>query len=176
MTCDLCGEREATVYLTEIIEDEKRELHLCERCARERGKETAEEFGLGGLLAGLADFGLKTEGETKESLACPRCKMTYEDFRKSGRLGCGSCYEAFHRTLGPLLKRIHGSTQHVGKVPVQGAAKPQAAAEDLSRLKENLAKAVTSEAFEEAACLRDRIHALEAKPKRANGKNSKKKG
>jgi protein arginine kinase activator len=163
--CDLCAQREATVYLTEVIDNETRELHLCEPCAREKGKETAEQFGLAGLLAGLADFGLKLEGEAKKALACPRCKMSYDDFRKLGRLGCGSCYEAFHRYLGPLLKRIHGSTQHVGKIPVQGRPKPQAAQEELARLKEGLTQAIASEAFEEAARLRDRIHAIESRAK-----------
>ncbi|MBI3332914.1 MAG: UvrB/UvrC motif-containing protein [Candidatus Omnitrophica bacterium] len=170
MTCDLCGQNEATVHLTEIINDSSRELHLCETCAREKGQQTAQQFGLAELLGGLADFGAKLEGgPAKTKLSCPQCGMTYEDFRKSGRLGCGNCYEAFHRYLAPLLKRIHGSTQHVGRSP-SAAAPAQAQGEgpkdELARLKTSLKEAVAGEAFEEAARLRDRVRALEAKLKK----------
>ena len=169
MTCDLCGKNDAAVHLTEMINDETRELHLCESCAREKGAQTAQQFGLAELLAGLADFGAKPEsgGPARPKVTCPQCGMTYEDFRKSGRLGCGGCYEAFHRYLAPLLKRIHGSTQHVGREPA--AAAPQAAEpakDDLDRLKQSLKEAIAAEAFEEAVRLRDRIRALEKKEKR----------
>lgn len=174
MTCDLCGKKEAAVHLTEIVNDQSRELHLCESCAREKGPPEIQDFALAGLLAGLADFGTKLEGGAPLRLACPRCKMTHEDFRKGGRLGCGDCYETFRRYLAPLLKRIHGSTQHVGKRPEFGKAPARASgakgtetpAAELSRLKEQLAKAVASEQFEEATRLRDQIRALEAKVKR----------
>ena len=167
MTCDFCGEREATVHLTEMIDAQTRELHLCEACAREKGAAATQGFGLAELLAGLSDFALKSEGEKKEKLVCPACGMTYEDFRKSGRLGCGNCYETFHRLLAPLLRRIHGSTHHVGRSP-ELAAKSQAATaaatDDLKALKEKLKSAVAGEAFEEAARLRDKIRVLESKP------------
>jgi len=189
MTCDLCAKNEATVYLTEMIDDQTRELHLCEPCAREKGKETAKQFaalgageipellggGLAELLAGLADFGTKVEGAgAKTQPACPRCGMAYEDFRRVGRLGCGNCYEAFRRYLAPLLKRIHGSTQHVGRTPA--AVKPQAAAaasspkEELGHLKQELKETIAAEDFEKAARLRDRVRALEARMKK--GKSS----
>lgn len=172
LTCDLCGKNEATVHLTEMINDQTRELHLCEPCAREKGSQTAQQFGLAELLAGLADFGMKAEGGAgRPKATCSQCGMTYEDFRKSGRLGCGNCYEAFHRYLAPLLKRIHGSTQHLGRsaAAATAAAAPQAAEEpkdELARLKESLKEAVAGEAFEEAVRLRDRIRALEARLKK----------
>ncbi len=170
MTCDLCGEREATVHLTEVINDETRELHLCQACAQEKGSAAAESFGLADLLAGLADFGVKPEVEGRApagQAACPRCGMRYEDFRKSGRLGCGGCYESFQRFLSPLLKKIHGSTRHVGQAPPEKQkAKLAAPKEELDQLRERLKGAVAGEAFEEAARLRDRIRALEAKKKR----------
>ena len=165
MTCDLCSKNEATVHLTEIINDETRELHLCESCAREKGAAAAEQFGLAGLLAGLADFGARG-GLKTEPPPCPRCGLTYEDFRKSGRLGCGECYENFARILAPLLKRVHGSTQYVGRLspPTRPAAKKKAVPdEELPALKERLKAAVAAEDFEEAVRLRDRIRLLEKK-------------
>ncbi|HUW57720.1 MAG TPA: hypothetical protein VMZ92_13860 [Planctomycetota bacterium] len=35
--CQICKKNVATVHLTEIIKDKKREIHLCEGCARKKG-------------------------------------------------------------------------------------------------------------------------------------------
>ncbi len=181
MTCDLCSQREATVHLTEIIQDQSRDLHLCESCAREKGSAAVEHFsiaGLGGsepllgsgladLLAGLTDIGTARETKSKTRPACPQCGMTYDDFRKSGRLGCGTCYETFHRLLAPLLRRIHSATHHVGKSPRRKGARSIRGRESLAQLKEQLHQAIAAEVFEKAARLRDRIRTLESKLKRA---------
>ena len=119
MMCDICGKIEATVHLTEIVNDKMTKLHLCEECAKEKGAEMEEHFGLSDLLAGLADLGATAEPSSIiESIKCPSCGFTYQDFKKVGRLGCGDCYEAFKKHLAPLLKRIHGADRHVGKIPV----------------------------------------------------------
>lgn len=179
MTCDLCSKSEATVHLTEVIDSQTRELHLCEECAREKGAEAVEQFGaaaneqltggLAELLAGLSDLGTKLPGGAAvRSITCPQCGLTYEDFRKSGRLGCGDCYEAFRKVLAPLLKRIHGSAAHSGRTPPEPEpAKPAPAAKpDLPKLKEQLKEAVAAESFEEAAKLRDKIRIAEGKKKK----------
>jgi protein arginine kinase activator len=36
MKCMFC-DRQATVHLTDIVNKKKRQAHLCEECARERG-------------------------------------------------------------------------------------------------------------------------------------------
>jgi len=38
--CDSCHERDAVVHLTTIENNAVHQLHLCERCAAERGVET----------------------------------------------------------------------------------------------------------------------------------------
>lgn len=176
MICDLCSKNDATVHLSEVINDQTRELHLCEACAREKGAEAAGLFaasgeqllggGLAELLGGLADLTKLSGGATAAQLVCPQCGLTYEGFRKTGRLGCGKCYETFHRVLLPLLKRIHGSTQYTGRVPPAQKVKEADLKEELSRLKEQLKAAVAAESFEEAARLRDRIRAMEGRPKK----------
>lgn len=171
MVCDLCNEREATVHLTEIINDQSREVHLCEPCARERGVKMEPSFGLADLLSGLADLdAVITRQGVKASIACPQCGMRLEEIKRSGRLGCGACYEAFHRQLDVLLKRIHGAARHTGKVPAAAAtnnlAKFQA---ELEGLKARLKQAVKAEAFEEAAQVRDRIRALERRARSHGG-------
>lgn len=175
MLCDMCHKNNSTVHLTEIIDNQVTELHLCEECARKKSAEMEQHFGLADLLAGLADFG-KSVADVKggEIVKCKNCGLTFEDFKKIGRLGCSECYSAFKSNLEPLLKRIHGSTHHIGKAPAGKApgkmkvvtkAKAKIEAPELMQLKERLQKAIQLEEFEEAAKLRDKIRELEKKGK-----------
>jgi len=160
MLCDICNKKEATVHLTEIINDKITKLHLCEDCAKEKGAEMEEHFGLSDLLAGLADLGATVEPEVMGTAKCPSCGFTYQDFKKAGRLGCGDCYESFKKQLDPLLKRIHGSNRHVGKVPLT-AGKTVKETKTLQELKMQLDRAIQAEEFEQAAKLRDKIKEME---------------
>jgi len=162
MICDICGKNQATVHLTEIIDDKMTELHLCEQCAQEKGAQMEQHFGLADLLAGLADLGSAVAAPEELKIKCPNCGMTYEDFKKIGRLGCGDCYHSFKKYLTPLLKRIHGSNQHLGKSPAR-KVKVAKIRNELQILKERLQKAISEEAFEEAAKIRDKIKILEQK-------------
>ena len=160
MLCDVCGKNPATVHLTEIIDEQMNELHLCEDCARHKSAAMEQQFGLSDLLAGMADFEKSpSKEEDAVTIKCPSCGLTYADFKKIGRLGCGECYDVFRKYLAPLLKRIHGSNQHIGKNPAKTkvAAKPYKKKTSLSELKSQLQKAISTEAFEEAARLRDQI-------------------
>ena len=159
MLCDICKKNQATVHLTEIIDDQMNELHLCEDCARNKSAAMEQQFGLSDLLAGMADFEKPNKDEENVTVKCPNCNLTYADFKKIGRLGCGQCYEAFRKYLAPLLKRIHGSNQHVGKSPLKGKTenKPGRPNMDLGNLKADMQRAIQREDFEEAARLRDQI-------------------
>lgn len=160
MLCDVCGKNQATVHLTEIINDQMTELHLCEQCAQAKSQEMEQQFGLGDLLGGLVEFGKQEAGKEGTVLKCPTCKLTYNDFKKIGRLGCGDCYNAFKKYLWPLLKKIHGSSRHVGKFPSEKGRTTKKRV-DLLDLKSRLQQAIQTEAFEEAARLRDQIKEIE---------------
>jgi len=160
MLCELCKQAQATVHLTEIVNEQMTELHLCEACANQKGAQVESHFGLSDLLSGLADFSKAPEAEEVASKACPSCGMTYDDFRKVGRLGCAACYATFKRSLGSLLKRIHGSPIHLGKSPGR-LVKPAKGKTELTELRRRLERAIEEEAFEEAAKLRDDIRRLE---------------
>ena len=162
MVCDICKKNEATVHLTEIINEKVTKLHLCEECAIKKGSEMEDHFGLADLLSGLADFGAKLEKGEELSLKCKNCGMTYKDFKKQGRLGCGECYIYFKKNLEPLLKRIHGANQHLGKVPAMLPRELKSEV-NLEDLKKSLKIAIDKEEFEEAAKLRDMIRELEKK-------------
>ena len=163
MLCDICGKNQATVHLTEIVDDQMAELHLCEACARQKSENMEQQFGLGDFMAGLVDIGKPAQEKEDTTLKCKKCGLVYSDFKKIGRLGCSECYAAFKKHLGPLLKRIHGSTQHLGKVPLKETKVSGRKVMDLNHLKEKLQKAIEIEAFEEAARLRDLIKELEKK-------------
>ncbi len=165
MKCDVCGKEEATVHLTEVINDKVTKLHLCEKCAKTKSEEMQSHFGLTDLLSGLMTFGPSIAGEKIKGgtkLKCPKCGLTYYDFQQAGRLGCGKCYDTFSRELSMLLRKIHGSDKHVGKMPFKGE-KMLEDQKDLGRLKNELDELIRMEEFEKAAVLRDRIKDLEEK-------------
>lgn len=179
MLCDVCGKNQATVHLTEIVDEQMTELHLCEDCAKQKSMQMEQQFGLSDLLAGLVDFGKQGEGQEPSQVKCPNCNLSYEDFKKIGRFGCSSCYSTFIRYLLPLLKRIHGTTIHTGKAPkvvtvgvavaevpkVETSRRPEQSnpKNELWELKNKLQNAIRLENFEEAAKIRDKIKELEKK-------------
>ena len=173
MLCDECGKNKATVHLTEIVNDLITKLNLCESCAKAKGAEAEQHFGIADLLSALSDVEAPAAptapGVAASKNKCSSCGLTYEDFKRVGRLGCGECYKVFKTSLAPLLKRIHGANQHIGKSP-----NPQALDElktthkyqqELEQVKQDLLKAVKNEEFEVAAGLRDKIKFLEKKAK-----------
>ncbi len=170
MLCDICSKNQATVHLTEIVDEQMTELHLCEGCAKQKSVQMEQQFGLSDLLGGLVDFGKNIEGKELSKIKCSSCNLSYEDFKKIGRLGCSNCYSSFARYLAPLLRRIHGSSIHTGKSH-QGAKEVKAVKKtqikkpesELQDFKNRLQEAIKLENFEEAAILRDKIKALEEK-------------
>jgi protein arginine kinase activator len=162
MKCQECGQRPATVHFTKIVQGDKSEFHLCESCAREKGEwinKTTAGFSLNSLLSGLLN--LETTGTTVTAPPrCSTCGLTYNQFSQVGRFGCADCYDHFRNRLEPLLRKVHGSTTHIGKVPQRtgGMIKTK---RDLDKLRIQLQAAVQMEKFEEAAVLRDKIRELE---------------
>ncbi len=165
MLCQDCGKREATVHLTEVINNKKVVLNLCRECAEKRGFRNPLEgvpFPLAEFLASMLSQ-TKMQKPSKESeVVCTDCGMSFSDFAKTGRLGCGNCYVTFKSQLNDLLRKIHGSTQHRGKYPhtTRNVMKPLW---EETKLQEKLRKAIEEEDFEKAAQIRDRIKALAAK-------------
>lgn len=93
-------------------------------------------------------------------VCCIQCGLSLAEFNKTGRFGCSECYVAFADALPELLRRIHGRTYHVGKVPVTNPAQ-LSARKELLLLRRQLKRAVEHEDFEKAAHLRDRINTIE---------------
>ena len=165
MLCDQCRERDAVVHLTQIVGQSVAQVHLCERCAAERGIETTvaePKHPLGDFLQAVQQQASQLPGDLPR---CAYCGTSLQEFRASGRLGCAHCYAAFDQSLRELLRRVHGATRHAGWRPAASSASAEPGQADraarVEALRAELARAVASEAFESAAALRDQIRALE---------------
>jgi protein arginine kinase activator len=93
--------------------------------------------------------------------ACARCGGSLQDFRESGRLGCPDCYRSFEVPLRDLLRRLHGSTHHMGERYAERGNGAHSDRPQASELREQLRLAVETENFELAAELRDRLRVME---------------
>lgn len=162
MNCQRCS-REATVHLSENLNGQRRELHLCGECARKEGlsSPTPPPSDLLGLI--VDQLITRHVGELVGDLArtvCPVCGLSFMDFRADGRLGCPNDYNAFARGLPQIIRRTQGASRHVGKTPRRRDPR----ASDRLRLRAGLRAAVSREDYELAAKLRDQLRQPEAIP------------
>ncbi|WP_409296438.1 UvrB/UvrC motif-containing protein [Peribacillus sp. SCS-26] len=171
MICQECNERPATLHFTKVVNGEKSEVHLCERCAYEKGEMSlfngSAGFSindlLGGLLNGANAFTQSSHNPVahKEELRCPKCHMVYQQFVEIGRFGCAECYSTFRNHLGPVLRRLHsGNLVHTGKIPKKAGGNMKLK-KRIEELKARLQELIQQEEFEDAAGIRDEIRALE---------------
>ena len=163
MSCDQCREREAVVHLTQIVNDQVTTLHLCEKCAAEKGVDSPGAHAktpLGTLIGAMGKSSEQVPAP-RSSDVCLRCGATFQDFRESGRLGCPDCYRSFEIPLRDLLRRLHGSTHHLGERYAEREAAAAVDHQQTTDLREQLRLAVETENFELAAELRDRLRVLE---------------
>lgn len=158
MKCQKCT-KAATLHITEVVTDDQfEELHLCEECANKYLYEPQQKGGVKAGESGTPEEG--DEGTAGNQRSCPICGIKFVEFRNTGRLGCPHDYQEFRDELVPLLENIHGETRHCGKTPRRLPQNKQTQSE-LIQLRKQLHQAVTKEAYEEAARLRDQIRSLE---------------
>jgi len=172
MYCEKCKNREATVHLTEIIKEVKSEAHLCEFCAREIGLNSKlSDFKIS-LPEMLSFLDISEIDETASSERCGVCGTEFAEYSKTGVLGCASCYQSFREHIIPVLKRYHGSADHIGRIPSSYKSQQQPLLIDgnflvdrspdfsISELQRMLEEAVSDERYEEAADSRDRMRLI----------------
>ena len=167
MMCEECGIRPAKFHLMTITNDERTERNLCAVCMAKYQKQLPgiDFSNLAGILNSILDSHTgkqkETVDETLAELSCEQCGMTYAEFQKCGMLGCAGCYKTFKTPLDAFLQRVHGNTQHAGRIP--GSVRSGVSIRmNIDRLKQRLQKAIAEEEYEQAAKLRDSIRALNA--------------
>lgn len=169
MLCQECGERQATLHFTKIVNGQKTEFHICEVCAKEKGEALPgfnNSFSIHNLLSGLLSFdtagGSGPLNQThSQTLQCKKCGLTYSQFSRSGRFGCAECYKTFGDRLEPLFRKVHsGNVAHHGKIPRRSGNLIHTKRQ-IQDLKNQLQQSISNEEFELAAKLRDQIRELE---------------
>jgi protein arginine kinase activator len=154
LKCSHCN-NPATVHLTQIVNNKIIKVDLCESCAQAKGVTDPEGFSLADLLT----KNQLVPESSEPRISCPDCGLTTADFRRTGRLGCATCYQSFVPLLKPVLEDMHAGTAHKGKVPQVALVRQNTAAE-LQALEDALQCAIAKEAYEDAAKYRDQIHAI----------------
>ncbi len=157
MVCDNCRERDAVVHLTQVVEGAVTQVHLCEKCAADKGVETTVAAPKTPLTSLLQTVQQQLVTGASDQTRCVFCQGTYKDFRASGRLGCARCYSAFEPQLRDLLQRVHGATRHTGRQYAPPAPDQLQRASTVLELREQLRRAIELEQFEQAAKLRDQL-------------------
>ena len=175
MMCEECGVNPAVFHFVTIRNEEKTERNLCPACMAKYKQQLPglDIKNLAGILNNLLVG--KKDGEKEEidpetaAVTCSQCGMTYGEFRKCGMVGCAACYKAFREPMTALLQRIHGNTQHAGRVP-GGVHSGVSIRMNIDRLRQQLERAVANEEYEQAAKYRDAIRSLTAQlNKRSQG-------
>lgn len=160
MICQKCHINPASVRVTQIIDNERRDLLLCSECARELGLEHPF-YEMPDEVAGIIFKFLEEQMESQAQIpdiTCGNCGLDIHNFNNNGLLGCPQCYEYFDDYLKTILRRYHGSNR---RHKLQKRFQPRTRkTRKISILEKKLEVALQREDFESAAELRDEIKAL----------------
>ena len=161
--------------MTEIVDGQRSESHLCQACAQKEGITIKSQLSLNELLSSLIAAHQQADEQETDAIekSCPACGMTIEMFRKNALLGCPKDYEVFGKSLQTIIEKAHdGNLIHKGKIPpgvpqqVLGSdtEKDETKAKnesEIESIKNQLDEAVRREDYELAARLRDQLKALQ---------------
>ena len=122
MLCQNCGKNEVNFRYTQIINGVKKEMALCDKCAKSLGLENLDfnmpiNFSsfLGDFFGGTESTDFLPSFTKTTTMQCDNCGTTYDEFIDTGKFGCSHCYDIFADWLDNVLKNIHGSARHVGR-------------------------------------------------------------
>ncbi len=159
--CDHC-DQPATVHETVIKTGVAHEVHLCADHARAHGYVLPTTTGAAISITQILQAAQQSQPRAPERTirTCPSCGMTIANLQAVGLLGCPDCYRVFEELLSGVIQRAQdGASVHVGRHPAQAATLIDRAALR-NRLAKELREAVSSEEYERAARLRDRLSSL----------------
>lgn len=159
MLCNECGKNEARVHMTQIINGNKTENHLCEECAKKNQSILNSSFSMENLFSAMLNNAYNTSTHIPAK-GCSKCGMTYEEFRNTGKFGCNDCIGTFKQRIMPVVKNIQGYESHTGKIPKRAGGSYRIQ-KDIEKLKNELKLSIEKEEYENAAKIRDRIRELE---------------
>ena len=166
MMCQRCQSKPATVHMEQVINDVKKTHYLCDECAGAHGHTSLDDM-IKNLLGSLINVNLFTHGpgvlspENISNARCTACGLYFDEFKNTGKFGCGECYGAFRQEIQNILRNMSGTSAHTGKIPGRAGVKLKYRRE-LENLREELRLAIVAEEFEAAAQIRDEIRKIES--------------
>ncbi|MBC8202414.1 MAG: UvrB/UvrC motif-containing protein [Planctomycetes bacterium] len=156
-TCDYC-KRPAIYHDTRVSNGITKTVSLCEDHAKEAGIDIGPDGISISLTPEMMGFTF-----TPSISTCPDCGMALADYKEKALLGCPECYVTFKEQLIPVIANLQEKhTQHVGRSPRRASADIDRHIA-IRRLLSDLERAVTQEAYEEAADIRDTLRDLHQK-------------
>lgn len=180
MKCENCGNNEANVKYTQIINGEKKQMFLCEECSEKLGINDIHFNMPISFNSFLEDFFndmneinlIPSLGESK-TIQCDKCGLTWDNFLHTGKFGCSNCYDDFSSRIEPILRSLQGATSHIGRIgEIRSGNNVKQNLDDkmevenkevteIEKLKQDLKNAIKDERYEDAAKIRDEIKKYE---------------
>ncbi len=156
----MCSKNIAILQIQQIVNNKKKSVRLCEKCAKDLGIMNADQddkskLSIPNLFSNLFD-GLEHKHGHK-ARKCGACGTSLKTIQEEQRVGCTGCYTVFGEQIEEIVQKLFGSTRHVGKLPNR-FLKYRKFLYDINGLKKQLKIAVKSEDYENAAVLRDKIN------------------
>ena len=154
MLCDMCAQREAVIFIQQLSINGKKEVHLCEACAREQGVIEAAGEKISMNLSSLAN------GLAYEKKLCPVCARGIDEIRKTLHAGCPECYAAFKDEIRSMLGAKGVDLPYTGSMPKK-LAYFRSLLTDRMAIQSKLKESLACEDYEKAAKYRDFLKTLE---------------
>ncbi|MBD3236086.1 MAG: hypothetical protein GF330_05240 [Candidatus Eisenbacteria bacterium] len=163
MKCQVCGVADASVHVKEVQNEQVTELHLCQKCAREKGYHSMldqSKQALASQFVWMAENLFPEADAEMGQIQCAECGLKYSDLVQTGRLGCPLCYVHLEPQLKQIVRRVHGAVRHIGKAPGREGEVFEHR-RHIQKLHEELARAIEREEYERAAAIRDELRSLD---------------
>lgn len=182
MLCEKCRKNEAKINLVTVVNGQKHEIWLCESCIKDissipflssSGQNIDFPFQgmLSEMLSNIESSKTNIDNNKIKEIVCSNCGLTYDEFKKSGRLGCSDCYKEFKLVLDPRIKSLQPGVKHIGRIP-KLKGKELVQKRKLKDLKQEMQKLIIAEEYEKATVVRDEIKKIELNILESNTKET----
>ena len=168
MNCNICRKEKAVLHITEQIGGEFEKISICKKCNEElRIIEKCLEDNDNKLFSVLPKLPNRKSVSIKKVVKkknykkiCNVCGYSLNDFLITKNVACPKCYNSFGDFVGKIVKKIHSSNKHIGKIANINLSNEDIEKE-ISKHRDNMELLKKMEKYEEANKLKNRIKNLE---------------
>ena len=168
LTCNICGKEKAVLHITEQRGGEFEKISICKKCNEElRVTEKCLEYNDNEVFSVLTKLpnhksvSIKKVSKSKKRYkkVCNVCGYSLSDFLESKTAACPKCHNSFGAFVDKMVKKIHRSNKHTGKISNRNLSNEDIENE-ISRYKDNMELLKKMERYEEANELKKKIESL----------------